>query len=256
MDYAIVDRDAVPAAFRAGYGERLIVMPKSFLPLDETFEIGEVGVSRADIGLSEDDFVMAAFNRTDKVTLDTFRLWIAGLRKIPRAVLWMATDDEPTIAAARTLLRRAGLAEDRLVVSPRVSVLDHARRHTLADVSLDPLGITGGYSTALSLRCGVPVVSRPGQCFAWRMSAGMLRAVGLEDCVVETPAAYLDQLRRIAEDRDYAMSLRQKLAPDKLFNALGTRAYVVALERAFLAIAAIEHQGLAPRDVGIDETTV
>jgi len=254
VDYAIVDRDAVPAAFRTGYGEGLIIMPKSFLPLDETFEIGEVEVSRADLDLPEDGFVMAAFNRMDKVTLDTVRMWIACLWAIPKAVLWIAADDEKAIASAGSLIRRAGLTSDRLVVSSRVSVLEHARRHTLADVSLDPLGYNGGYTTALSLRCGVPVVSRPGQCFAWRMSAGMLRAVGLEECVVETPVAYRDQVRRIAEDRDYAASLRGKLSPGKLFDALGTRRYAAALERAFLAIAQVEHQGLAPRDIVINET--
>jgi hypothetical protein len=71
---------------------------------------------------------------------------------------------------------------------------------------------------------------------------------------VETPVAYRDQVRRIAEDRDYAASLRGKLSPGKLFDALGTRRYAAALERAFLAIAQVEHQGLAPRDIVINET--
>jgi protein O-GlcNAc transferase len=253
VDYAIVDRDAVPKEFRSGYGESLIFMPRSFLPLDETFEIGEVGTSRAEIGLSEDGFVMAAFNRLDKVTLGTVRMWIACLQAIPKAVLWISTDDRTAIGSVESLVERTGLPRDRLLISPKVSVLEHARRHTLADVSLDPLGYNGGYTTALSLRCGVPVVSRPGRSFAWRMSAGMLRAVGLEDCVVETPAAYLDQVRRIAEDRDYAASLRGKLAPDKLFGVLGTRRYAAALEQAFLVIAEQKRQGQAPRDIVIDE---
>ncbi len=251
-DYAIVDRDAVPGQYRSGYGERLIIMPRSFLPLDETFEIGEIGVSRSEAGLPEDGFVMAAFNRMNKVTLETVRMWIACLRALPHAVLWIATDDEATIASAGSLMQRAGLATDRLVVSPRVSVLEHARRHTLADVSLDPLGYNGGYTTALSLRCGVPVVSRPGRCFAWRMSAGMLRAAGLDACVVESAADYLKQVRRIAEDPDHARSLREKLTANRLLEALGTRRYVADLERAFLAIADQESRGAARRDIVIN----
>lgn len=251
-DYAVVDRDAVPEAFRSGYGERLIIMPRSFLPLDENFEIGEVEVSRADLGLPENGFVMAAFNRMNKVTLDTVRMWIACLRALPKAVLWVSSDDGTAIEAATSLLRRAGLAEQRLVASPRVSVLEHARRHTLADVSLDPLGYNGGYTTALSLRCGVPVVSLSGRCFAWRMSAGMLRAVGLGDCVVESPADYSREVRRIAEDRDYAALLREKLSTEKLFEHLGTRRYVADLERAFLAIADQESGGATPYDIVIE----
>ncbi len=251
-DYAVVDRDAVPDAYRAGYGERLIVMPASFLPLDDTMPVGDAP-ARGDIGLPQDAFVMASFNRLDKITLETVRMWIACLKRIPHAVLWLASDDPETPGAARRLLDRAGLPEGRLVVSPRVSIPEHVRRHRLADVSLDPLGYNGGYTTALSLWCGVPVVSRPGRCFAWRMSAGLLRAAGLEDCLAETASDYLAAVCRIAEDPVHASALRARLSRDRLSNVLGSRRYAEALEQAFLKIAEQGCAGTSPADIVIEE---
>ncbi len=219
-DYAVVDATTVPPEVRAGFSERLIFMPGSFLPLDDTFAVG-AAPSRRETGLPEDAFVMASFNRLDKVTLETVRLWIACLGRIPRAVLWLASDDGEAVAAAGGLLERAGLDRGQLVVSRRVSVPDHARRHQLADVCLDPLGYNGGHTTALSLWCGVSVVSRPGRCFAWRMSAGLLRTAGLDECVTGTAAEYLAQVRRIAEDPAHAEDLRSRLTRDRLSRCLG-----------------------------------
>jgi protein O-GlcNAc transferase len=253
VDYTVVDRAAVPDTERAGFGERLIVMPGSFLPLDDTFSVGEELPSRADLGLPPEAFVLAAFNRLEKVNIETLRMWVACLKAIPRSILWLASDAVKINEVMEALLERAGLSRDRLVVSARLSVLAHARRHGLADVSLDPVGYNGGYTTALSLQCGVPVVSRPGRCFAWRMSAGLLLRAGLSDCVVDTPAEYLAQVVRIAEDPHYALALRNKLMPRELGRALGTRRYVAALERAFLQIAEQGRQGKSPSDIVVEE---
>lgn len=253
VDYTVVDRVAVPDAERVGFGEHLIVMPGSFLPLDDSFSIGEGLPSRDEIGLPRDAFVMAAFNRLEKVNVETVRIWMACLKAIPRSVLWLASDDPKLGDTLAALLERAGLSRGRMVISTKVSVMAHARRHALADVSLDPLGYNGGYSTALSLQCGVPVVSRPGRCFAWRMSAGLLLQAGLSDCVVDTPANYLARVVRIAEDQDFAGALRAKLAPGALARAFGTRRYVAALERGFLQIAEQGRLGGPPSDIVVGE---
>jgi predicted O-linked N-acetylglucosamine transferase (SPINDLY family) len=252
IDYMVVDRSAVPESERAGVGERLIVMPGSFLPLDDTFEIGTDLPTREGVGLPRDAFVMAAFNRLDKVNVETVRMWVACLKAIPSSVLWLAVDDEGARASLVKSMEGAGISRDRVLISGRVSILAHARRHTLADVSLDTLGYNGGYTTALSLMCGVPVVNRPGRCFAWRMSAGLLRQAGLGDCVVDTSAAYLAQVRRIAEDSDHASSLRNKLAPENFSRAFETRRYVGALERAFVEIAEQGRRGEAPSDIELE----
>lgn len=253
VDYTVVDRAAVPEVERVGFGERLIVMPGSFLPIDDSFPSGEEFSSREEFGLPPDAFVMAAFNRLDKVNPPTLRMWVACLKNIPRSVIWLASDDPELAPTLAELLEVAGVSRNRLIISSRISVLAHARRHGLADVSLDPLGYNGGYTTGLALQCGVPVVSLPGRCFAWRMSAGLLFRAGLSDCVVDTPAQYLARVVRIAEDPDYALSLRRKLAPRALARVFGTRRYVTALERAFLTIAEQFRRGAAPEDIIVEE---
>jgi len=170
VDFTVVHPATVLGSERADFSERLIVMPGSFLLHDDAFTVGAVLPSRRDLGLSEDGFVMVAFNRLDKLNVETLQLWAACLKRLPHVVLWLFMDDT---AAAINLA----------VLSAKLAILPHARRFARADISLDPLGYDGGYSTALSIRCGVPVICHPGHCFDWRMSAGLLHQARLSDSV-------------------------------------------------------------------------
>ena len=244
VDFTVVDPATAPASERAGFSERLIVMPGSFLPHDDTFTLGTALPSRRDFGLPEDGFVMAAFNRLDKLNVETLQLWAACLKRLPQAVLWLAADDTMAAANLTALFERIGLPAERLVVSAKLPILPHARRLACADISLDPLGYNGGYSTALSLRCGVPVICHPGRCFAWSMSAGLLHQAGLGDCVVASPRHYFALVAKIAEEPAYAQQLRGRLAAATGAGVFDTRRYAAGLEAAFLEIAAQYQQNV------------
>jgi predicted O-linked N-acetylglucosamine transferase (SPINDLY family) len=194
---------------------------------------------------------MAAFNRLSKITGETVRVWLACLKRISRAVLWIASDDDAAAVNLRALMARAGLAPERLIVVPRAYIMVHARRHGLADVALDPLGFNGGHSTALSLLTGVPVVSLPGRCFAWRMSAALLRQAGLGECVVASPGGYVDQVARLADDPTLAERYRGLLVPRRLAGIFETRRYAAALEAGFLEIARRRGRGAPDRDIDV-----
>jgi len=261
VDFTVVDPGTVLGSERAGFSERLIVMPGSFLPHDDTFTVGAELPSRHDLGLPEDGFVMVAFNRLNKLNVETLQLWAGCLKRLPQAVLWLSTDDTAAAANLAVLFERIGLPAEQLVVSAKLGILPHARRLARADISLDPLGYNGGYGTALSLRCGVPVICRPGQCFAWRMSAGLLHQAGLGDCVVASPRHYFELVAKIAEEPAYAQKLRDRLAAATGAGVFDTRRYAAGLEAAFLEIAAqyqqnmgrqeIDQQGAVNRDIDV-----
>lgn len=251
VDYTVADAITVPESGRAGFDEKLILMPGSFLPLDDTFASATPGVERREVGLPDQAFLMAGFNRSSKITGETIRVWLACLKRIPRGLLWLAVDDDQTGDNLRALMARADLSPERLIISPRAYILEHIRRHGLADVTLDPLGFNGGHSTVLSLLCGVPVVTRPGQSFAWRMSAALLSRAGLDECVVASPRDYIDQVARLAEDRELVARYRRLLAPSRLARVFETGRYTANLEAAFLEIARRRFRGEPDRDLDV-----
>ncbi|WP_420403711.1 hypothetical protein [Nisaea sp.] len=250
VDYTVADRVVVPVAERPGFSERLILMPGSFLPVDDQAENDPVP-PRADLGLPEDAFVMAAFNRLNKVDMATLRLWFACLRRIPHALLWVATQSAD---AAETLCRfaaQAGLAPERIRFAEPTGIRDHRARVAAADIALDPLGYNGGHTTALALARGVPAVTLPGRCFAWRMSASILTAAGVPEGIADSPSDYLARVERFAADAPLLARCRARLRHPEPGGFFSTKAYVAALEAAFREIAAIRSAGDRDRDIEV-----
>lgn len=250
VDYYIADRTVVPSAERAGFSEHLVYMPASFLAVDDQVD-DPAPPPRSALGLPENTFVMAAFNRFNKLNLATLRLWFTCLRRIPNAVLWVAKDRFAGDASLLRLAAQAGIAPGRIVVAERENVRNHRARMAAADIALDPLGYNGGFTTALALYRGVPVVSLPGRCFAWRMSASLLAAAGLADCIAESPADYFAKVESFAREPDRLAACRARLARRPAGGLFDAKAYVVALETALKEIARRRRDGRPDGDIDV-----
>ncbi|MEQ8333538.1 hypothetical protein [Nisaea sp.] len=248
VDYYVADPVTVPPSERSGFSECLILMPGSFLPVDDQMP-DEDPPPRSALGLPEDAFVMAAFNRLNKLDLSTIRLWFTCLRRIPNTVLWCAVDEGPGRSNLLKLLSDAGLDPDRVVVTDRVGIREHRARISAADIALDPIGYNGGYTTALAIQRGVPVVTLPGHSFAWRMSAGILSAAGLPEGIAESPADYFARVERFASDPLWLASCRNRLLEKTSSLFFNPGAYIRALEEAFMRIANNRRNGLKDEDV-------
>jgi len=250
VDYTVADRILVPEAERAGFSERLIFLPGSFLPVDDQVN-DDPAPARAELGLPEDAFVMAAFNRFNKVNLATLRVWFACLKRIPQALLWVSREMAEGEENLRRYAARAGLAPERIHFAEPTGIRNHRARVAAADIALDPLGYNGGYTTAMTLERGVPVVTLPGRCFAWRMSASILSAAGVPEGIADSPADYIARVERFAADPQLRADCRARLCNPAPGGFFSTKAYVVALEAAFGEIAAIRSAGRPDRDIEV-----
>src|SRR5262249_36328804 len=61
MDYMIADRTVIPDEQRAYYAEKIIFLPDSYLPSDNTRPIADTPMTRRDMGLPDTGFVFACF---------------------------------------------------------------------------------------------------------------------------------------------------------------------------------------------------
>ena len=88
-----------------------------------------------------------------------------------------------------------------------------AFRRVLAtcDLVLDTIGWSGGNTTLDTLSAGTPVVTLPGRFMRGRQSAAMLRMIGLESLVVESPAAWVETAHAVAHDRAGNAALREAI---------------------------------------------
>lgn len=176
FDFVIADRYVLPEELTPYFTEKPLYVEGSFIPLtrDET-PVREA--TRAEFGLPQDAFVMAAFGNVYKITGEMFSIWIEILKEIPSAVLWLIDDNETTTSnlKAHAIGARADLT--RIYFTPRTSYEQYRAKLKLADVFLDTFPYNSGSTTHDVINAGVPLVTMSGRTMVSRMGLSILSSV-------------------------------------------------------------------------------
>jgi protein O-GlcNAc transferase len=253
IDYLIVDRTIVAPAQRPYYAEKIIYLPDSQQPADNTRMVSNKAHSRAELGLPERGFVFCCFNNSYKIVPHSFDLWMRILKRVEGSVLWLREDK----AAASTNLRKEaearGVAGGRLVFAQRMpSIEEHLGRHRSADLFLDTLPFNAHVTAGDALWAGLPVLTQIGEAFPGRVGASLLRAIGLPEMITETEEEYERIAIDLASDPAKLEAIKAKLAQNRLTTPLfNTALFTRHMERAYLAIYWRWQEGLAPDDVSV-----
>ena len=246
MDYMIADSTVVPASHQARYAEK-IISPGSFLPFDSSYAIADKSYERSELSLPAAGFIFCCFNNSNKILPGVFDRWMRILSGIEDSVLWLAK----TSAAASDNLRkeaaRRGVDGGRLIFADRTASLPlHLARLRNADLFLDTFPYNA-HATALdALWAGVPLLTYPGESFASRVAASLLKAAGLSELIADSPSEYEDKAMALATDPVRLNRLRAMLAL-KNSPIFDTERYARNLENAYQAIYDRYHSGEAPQ---------
>ena len=247
LDYLIGDATVTPAAAQPLYRECLVRLPHSYQPNDRHRAIGAEIPGRAACGLPPEGFVFCCFNNSWKLLPEQFGAWMRLLHAVPGSVLWLLDSGAALQANLRREAVARGIAPARLVFAPRVPLPQHLARHAVADLFLDTLPYNAHTTASDALWAGLPVLTRPGEAFAGRVAASLLRAVGLAELVVETATEYEALALALARDPARLAALRQRLALNRATAPLfDTDRFAQHLEAAFTAMVQRQRAGLPP----------
>jgi protein O-GlcNAc transferase len=94
-------------------------------------------------------------------------------------------------------------AEQFIRIHGGVSSMEFLGMLKAADVSLDSLDWSGGYTTMEGLGCCTPIVAGKGRFLRGHVSAGILRAAGLDELVAPDEDSYVALAARLGTDRAY-----------------------------------------------------
>jgi len=97
------------------------------------------------------------------------------------------------------------------------------------DVMLDSIGWSGGNTTLEALAQDLPVVTFQGDLMRGRVSAGILRMMGMPDTIAETIDGYVSLAVRIAKDPAWRTELRSRVTRDRQ-RLYRDRTCIVALQ--------------------------
>ena len=125
------------------------------------------------------------------------------------------------------------------------SLSEHLSRLRVADLSLDTLPYNAHATTLDALWAGVPLLTYPGESFASRVAASLLRTAGLPELIAGSPSEYEEKALELAADPARLGQLRRKLA-QRNTSLFDTEQYTRNLEAAYEAIHERHYSGSPP----------
>ena len=253
LDYVIADHSVIPQGSEHFYAEHVVRLPDCYLPNSLRHAGLGPAPSRQASGLPAQGIVFCALHRHEKIDPTVFVLWMRILARTPAGVLWLQAG--PGEANLRRHATAAGIDQQRLVFAPVIETGAYLARLQLADVYLDTLHWTTHTQGVDALWAGVPIITRPGEHWVSRLAAGLLHAVGLEDCIVNDLETYEALACELAANPHKLQALKARLARNRDTHPLfDTEQLVQHLDAAYLEMWRIHASGEAPRSFDVIKT--
>jgi predicted O-linked N-acetylglucosamine transferase (SPINDLY family)/4-hydroxybenzoate polyprenyltransferase len=256
FDYVIADATVLPFDQQKFYSEKIVHLPDCYQSNDSQRAIAASSMTREQAGLPPQGFVFCCFNNPAKITAQIFAVWMRLLHRVPQSTLWLLSGGE---VAAENVSREAatrGVDPKRVVFAPWIEPGAHLARHRLADLFLDTLPFNAHTTASDALWAGLPVITCYGECFAGRVAASLLKAVGLPELVCKNLQDYEALALRLATEPPLLAAFRNRLAENRLSQPLfDTRRYRDHIEAAYAEMWQIWQRGESPRSFAVAPVT-
>ncbi len=249
IDYIIADEVVIPNESKEHYSEKIIQLPNCYMPQDNTRQISEKPVSRAEFGLPAGGFVFCCFNNNFKISPTEFDIWMRLLTKVDGSVLWLLKSNKWSESNLRSEAIKRGVASDRLVFADRLPLDEHLGRLKLADLFLDTFNFNAHTTASDALWAGLPVLTMIGKSFAARVAGSLLTSIEMPELITKTKEEYEALALSLATDPNKITSIKTKLSKKRISSALfDTETYTKNLEEAYIQAYQRYENALSPAE--------
>lgn len=211
MDFYLVDEDWCPIGIMDDlFTEKLLrlkVTAGTFFIPDDIPQISDAPC------LQNGYITFGSFNRTAKISDETFDLWCEVLRVIPDAKMMLGNvSDETLQQRLQTEFEKRGVASERLIFHSRLKMSEYLKLHAQIDVILDTSPYAGGTTSAFAILMGVPVLTLAGKTLVSRVGVTILRCAEIEhDFVAHSIEQFIDLAKYWANKPQALQKLRYQL---------------------------------------------
>ena len=234
IDYMVADQVVIPPESQKYYSEKIIFMPDSYYPTDNTRKIGNKKYRRSDFKIPENAFVFCCFNNSYKISFEEYDIWMKLLKEIENSYLLLLRHDKLTQKNLLFEANKRNVDSYRIKFFDYIDIEDHLARHSLADLYLDTFNYNGHTSTVDALWSGVPVITKLGQSLTARVCGSLLTAFNLSEMITKSNHDYKNLAYKLASDTNLLMKIKTKVSQNKFSSKLfNTKKYVMNLERGF-----------------------
>lgn len=252
MDYIIADSTIIPLESTQYYAEKIIRLPKCYQAQDNTVEVSQGVLTRAEFGLPESGFVFCCFNNSYKISKSEFDIWMRLLARVDGSVLWLYEANEWAKANLLLEAKCRGIGKQRLIFSSGTFHADYLARLRLADLFLDTFNYNAGATASDALWAGLPVLTKKGEGYTARMASSLLKSIQLAELITDTKEAYENLALELSNDHLKLKSIRKKLAMNRDSTPLfDSESFTANLEMAYQKVHARYLSGGMPKHVSI-----
>ena len=221
IDYFISGELIEPPEGDTHYSEKLVRLPNIGFHY-EPVEVAPVAIKREDLGLrptatafwcaqslfkylpQHDD----VFPRIAREAGDCQFVFIRHSRAAAITTLFETRLEKAFSAAGMN-------AGDHCVFLDAMDLNRFAAASAQCDAMLDSIEWSGGNTTLEALAQNLPVVTFQGALMRGRVSAGMLRMMGMPETIAETIDGYVALAVQMARDTEYRSAIKARVARDK-----------------------------------------
>ena len=214
VDFFLSSEAMEPGDGDEHYTERLIRLPG--LSITPSPPIDPSPRDRASFGFGESDVIYLVPQSLFKLLPDEDSHWCDILERVPDSRLALLHHHSPTVtglfqARVQRSMAARGLDPSRLVLLPHLDWADYLALNRCADVFLDGLSWSGGMTTLEAIAMGLVPVTCPGDVMRARHTAAILRELGVDETIAETPEARTEIAVRLGLDPAWRASLQARL---------------------------------------------
>ncbi len=210
-DYILADKVLIPEENKKFYTEKVLHLPNSSYPHDNTRKVSVNKFSREQLGLPVDGFVFTCFNAIQKITRKEFNIWLRLLHSVEGSVLWLIKPHQVAMNNLYSELINHGLDKERIIFAEHMKLDEHLSRQACADLFLDTFNFNAATTANFALSSGLPVITLLGKSYSARIGASILSACNLNELITTSHAEYESLACELATNKEKLKAIREKL---------------------------------------------
>ena len=249
IDYIVLDNKILNDDNKDNFSEKLIVLPDVYQPNEDTKEVSEKPISKAELNLPENKFIFGCFNSHQKITPHIFKSWIKILNSNEKSVLWLLKDNIYSEKNLKEYFKNNGVNPDRLIFANHLKLHEHLARLKFVDLFLDTFPYNAHTTCSDALRMGVPVLTIEGQSFASRVASSLLSSMNLDELIMKNNKEFELKALELSNDLQKLKLLKEKVVKNKLrTNLFNSKVFTKNLEKSYMAIYENYIKGNEPKN--------
>jgi protein O-GlcNAc transferase len=219
IDAFIGDEETAAHDLQPQFCERLWRLPRPWLafPREHSFP-------RSSCRIETQRPVLGSFSQQTKISDTTLTFWAEAMRRVPEAVLMLKSrglEEQDVRQRLEDRLQRHGIHPGRLTfVAPVEYWVQHLEHYNYIDIALDTTPWSNATTAFEALGMGVPLVAIRGSVMAARMGSSLVKGLGREEWISDTPETFADIVAKLCDDLSNVRAGKAKLQEEVMQSAL------------------------------------